>query len=175
LKNLKRLLFETLPAFFDAYAWPHDNPLKNHDMLEDEFMNTYIHPVLKKALHRFSGIRYVPGNKAIDASAYRKAITNQKGNADRADGIAYTTNEKPYEISVTEGSKPYNVDNTKEISDYVQNARAAKDMLNLVVVSEVKLKRAPPTQFRVYMVQSIGLNLRFSFMDYLGKVFLRSM
>jgi len=45
---------------FDAYAWPYDNPLKNHDMLEDEFMNTYIHPVLKKALHRFSGIRYVP-------------------------------------------------------------------------------------------------------------------
>ncbi|KAG9285256.1 hypothetical protein G9A89_002508 [Geosiphon pyriformis] len=124
LKKLKRLLFETLPVFFDAYAWPYDNPLKNRDMLE-KFMNTYIHPVLKKTLHRFSNIRYIP----IDASTYRKSISNQKGNADRADGIACTTNEEPYEISVTEGFKPYEVENSKEISDYVQNARAAKDML----------------------------------------------
>ncbi|CAG8676897.1 3233_t:CDS:10 [Funneliformis mosseae] len=156
LKKLKRLLFETLPA------------LQNHDMLEDEFMNTYIHPVLKKAMCRFSDIRYIPGNKAIQASAYRKSITKQEGNADRSDGIAYTNTEKSYEICVVEGSRPYVVDDTKEMSDYVQNARAGKDIINYTVVSEVKLKRAPPLQFKAYMVQSIGLSLRFYFMDYLG-------
>ncbi|GBB92212.1 hypothetical protein RclHR1_19840002 [Rhizophagus clarus] len=168
LRKLKRFLFETLPAFLDAYSLLHNNPLKNHDMLEDEFMNTYIHPVLKKALWRFSDIRYIPGNQVIRASAYRKSIMKQEGNADRSDGTAYTTTEKPYEICVVEGSRPYVVDDTKEMSDYVQNARAGKDIINYTVVSEVKLKRAPPLQFRSYMVQSIGLSLRFYFMDYLG-------
>ncbi len=92
----------------------------------------------------------------------------QEGNADRSDGIAYTNTEKPYEICVVEGSRPYVVDDTKEMSDYVQNARAGKDIINYTVVSEVKLKRAPPLQFKAYMVQSIGLSLRFYFMDYLG-------
>ncbi|KAG9284690.1 hypothetical protein G9A89_002921 [Geosiphon pyriformis] len=64
LKKLKRLLFETLPVFFDAYAWPYDNPLKNRDMLEEKFMNTYIYPVLKKTLHRFSNICYIRPNEA---------------------------------------------------------------------------------------------------------------
>ncbi|CAG8778367.1 32970_t:CDS:2, partial [Gigaspora margarita] len=57
-----------------------------------------------------------------------------KGNADRFDGIAYTTTEKPYEICVVEGSRPYVVDDTKEMSDYVQNARAGKDIINYTVV-----------------------------------------
>lgn len=92
----------------------------------------------------------------------------QEGNADRSDGIAYTTTEKPYEICIVEGSRPYVVDDTKEMSDYVQNARAGKDIINYTVVSEVKLKRAPPLQFKSYMVQSIGLSLRFYLMDYLG-------
>jgi hypothetical protein len=64
----------------------------------------------------------------------------QEGNADRSDGIAYTTTEKLYEICVVEGSRPYVVDDTKEMSDYVQNARAGKDIINYTVVSEVKLK-----------------------------------
>ncbi|CAG8590035.1 4305_t:CDS:10, partial [Dentiscutata heterogama] len=125
-------------------------------------------PALQKALWRFSDIHYIPGNQAIRASAYRKSIMKQKGNADRSDGIAYTTTEKPYEICIVEGSRPYVVDHMKEMSDYVQNARAGKDIINHTVVSEVKLKRAPPLQFKSYMVQSIGLSLRFYFMDYLG-------
>ena len=96
------------------------------------------------------------GNKAVQASA------------DRSDGLAYITTEKQYEICVIEGSRPYVVDDTKEMSDFVQNARAGKDIINYTVVSEVKLKRAPPLQFKAYMVQSIGLSLRFYFMDYLG-------
>ncbi|CAG8626936.1 5252_t:CDS:10, partial [Funneliformis caledonium] len=144
LRKLKRFMFEILPIFFDVFDQLHDNPLKDHEMLEDE------------------------GNKAIDASYYRKLIMNQKGNADRSDGIAYTTNEKHYEFCVTEGSKPYNVDFDKEIADYIQNARAGKDMLNFVVISEVKSKRVLPENFRVYMVQSYGLNLSFYFMDFLG-------
>jgi hypothetical protein len=58
----RRVAHKTLLFFFsfEAYARPRENPLKDHDMLEDEFMNTYIHPVLKKALHRFSDIHYVP-------------------------------------------------------------------------------------------------------------------
>ncbi|CAG8801534.1 20691_t:CDS:2, partial [Gigaspora rosea] len=143
---------------FDAFSLLHDNPLKNHNMLEEEYMNTYIHPILRKALRRFADIRYVP-----------KQIIKQEGNADRSDGIAYTNTEKQYEICITEGSRPYVTDNTKEISDFVQNARAGKDLINYTVVSEVKLKRAPPSEFKAYMVQSIGLNLRFYFMDYLGK------
>ena len=108
------------------------------------------------------------GNKAVQASAYRKLVMKQEGCADRSDGLAYITTEKQYEICVVEGSRPYVVDDTKEMSDFVQNARAGKDIINYTVVSEVKLKRAPPLQFKAYMVQSIGLSLRFYFMDYLG-------
>ncbi|CAG8593739.1 3732_t:CDS:2, partial [Funneliformis mosseae] len=151
LKKLKRLLFETLPIFFDAFSMLYDNPLKNHNMLEEEYMNTYIHPVLKKALHRFSNIRYIQGNKAVQASAYRKLVMRQEGYADRSDGLAYIITEKQYEICVIEGSRPYVVDDTKEMSDFVQNARAGKDIINYTVVSEVKLKRAPPLQFKAYM------------------------
>ncbi|CAG8642043.1 2172_t:CDS:2 [Acaulospora morrowiae] len=128
-------------------------------MSENEFMNIYVHPILKKALWRFSGISYEP--RPIQASAYC-------GNASYSDGIAYTTGEKSYEISVTEGSRPYVIDYAKETSNYIQNARAVKDMINFTVISEVKLKRAPPLQIRVFMVQCIGLSLRFYFMDYLG-------
>ncbi|CAI2177730.1 11452_t:CDS:10 [Funneliformis geosporum] len=168
-KQLKRFMFETLPIFFDSYAMNAENPLKNQEMEEDEYMNNYIHPILKKALARFSNIRYVPGNKAIEASAYRKSVTNQKGNADRSDGIVYTSNEKPYEICVIEGSKPYNTENGKEMADFLQNARAGKDIINFVITQEVKLKRALPVYFRGFMVHSFELSLRFYFMDYLGR------
>jgi len=86
----------------------------------------------------------------------------QEGCADRSDGLAYITTEKQYEICVIKGSRPYVVDDTKEMSDFVQNARAGKDIINYTVVSEVKLKRAPPLQFKAYMVQSIGLSLGFT-------------
>lgn len=57
-----------------------------------------------------------------------------------------------------EGSRPYVVDDTKEMPDFVQNARAEKDIVNYTFVSEIKLKRAPPLQFKAYVVQSIGLS-----------------
>ncbi|CAJ0829362.1 12502_t:CDS:2, partial [Entrophospora sp. SA101] len=123
------------------------NPLKNQEMEEDEYMNNYIHLILKKALARFSNICYVSGNKAIEASAYRKSVTNQKGNADWSDGIVYTSNEKPYEICIIEGSKPYNTENGKEMAEFLQNARAGKDIINFVITQEVKLKRALPVYF----------------------------
>ncbi|CAG8588881.1 209_t:CDS:2 [Ambispora gerdemannii] len=167
LKNLKRFMFEILPIFFDSYMHP-DNPLKNRDLGEDEYMTIYIHPMLKKALARFSNINYRPGNRAIEASSYRKLITSQSGNADRADGIAYTTNAKPYEICVVEGSKPYDTETRKESEDFVQNTRAGKDMINFLVTQEVKQKRALPTLFKAFMVQSFELSLRFYFMDYLN-------
>ena len=109
------------------------------------------------------------GDKAIEASAYRKSITAQSGNPDRADGIAYTSNNKPYEICVVEGSKPYDTENGKETQDFIQNARAAKDMINFLVTQEVKQKRSLPTFFRTFMVQSFETSLRFYFMDYLSK------
>ncbi|CAG8703178.1 2761_t:CDS:2, partial [Dentiscutata heterogama] len=85
LRKFKRFLFETLPALqnlltfllsfsFDVYSLLHNNPLKNYDMLEDEFINM--------------------GNQAIRAFAYRKLIMKQEENADRSDGIVYTTAEK---------------------------------------------------------------------------------
>ncbi|CAG8554730.1 10127_t:CDS:10 [Ambispora leptoticha] len=123
LKKLKRLLFETLPIFFDAFSMLYDN----HNMLEEEYMNTYIHPVLKKALRRFSNIRYIQGNKAVQASAYRKLVMKQEGCADRSDGLAYITTEKQYEICVIEGSRPYVVDDTKEMSDFVQKISALRN------------------------------------------------
>ncbi|CAG8719493.1 18731_t:CDS:2, partial [Racocetra fulgida] len=92
---------------------------------------------------------------------------SEEGYADHSDGLAYITTEKQYEIYVIEGSRLYVVDDTKEISDFVQNAKTGKDIINYTVVSEVKLKRAPPLQFKAYMVQCIRLSFRFYFMDYL--------
>ncbi|CAG8716494.1 6295_t:CDS:2, partial [Acaulospora morrowiae] len=110
------------------------------------------------------------GSKAIKASLYRKTIMNQKGNADRADGIAYTSNPQgSYEISITEGSRPYNTDKNKETCDFIQNARAAKDIINYVVAQEVLNKRPLPLYFRTYMIQVYEFRLRFYFMDYLGQ------
>ncbi|CAB4398509.1 unnamed protein product [Rhizophagus irregularis] len=83
---LKRFLLETLPIFFNAYKLMLENPLKDCEMA-DEYMNTFIHPILKKALIRFLG------NKAIKASAYRKSVMNQNGNIDCANDIAYTSNQ----------------------------------------------------------------------------------
>jgi hypothetical protein len=108
------------------------------------------------------------GNRAIEASSYRKLITSQSGNPDKADGIAYTSNSKPYEICAVEGSKPYDTETGKESGDFIQNARAGKDMINFIVTQEVKQKRALPTQFKVFMVQSFELSLRFYFMDFLS-------
>ncbi|CAG8475351.1 6490_t:CDS:10, partial [Funneliformis mosseae] len=161
LKRLKRLMLETLPILIRS---------KNRDMTEEEYMNTFVHPVLKKAYARFTHIPYVPGSKAIKASAYRKSLMNQKGNADRADGIAYTSNrQNSYEIAVVEGSRPYVTDQNKETSDFIQNARAGKDIINFVVTQEVMLKRALPSSFRAFMAQSCELQLHFYFMDYLAQ------
>ncbi|CAG8596480.1 9915_t:CDS:2 [Ambispora leptoticha] len=167
--KLKRLIIETLPIFFDSYKLMSDNPLKNKEMTEEEYMNTYIHPVLKKALLRFSDIRYCMfRNKAIKASTYRKSVMNQKGSADQADGISYTSNQQnSYEISVTEGSRPYVTEKNKDTCDFIQNARAAKDMINFVIKQEVLHKRPLPSDFRTFMVQVYEFNLRFYFMDYL--------
>jgi hypothetical protein len=46
---------EFLYKFFRALMRVHCY-IKNYDMLKDEFMNTYIHPNLKKALRKFSNI-----------------------------------------------------------------------------------------------------------------------
>ncbi|EXX68163.1 hypothetical protein RhiirA1_462719 [Rhizophagus irregularis] len=82
-------------------------------MAEDEYMNTFIHSILKKALIRFLG------NKAIKASAYRKSVMNQNGNMDRADDIAYTLNQQnSYEISATEG-RPYVIETNKKTNDFI--------------------------------------------------------
>ncbi|CAG8636568.1 11834_t:CDS:2 [Funneliformis mosseae] len=156
---LKRFLLETLPILESA---------KDREMAEDEYMNTFVHPILKKALFDFLGSDI--GNKAIKASAYRKTVMNQDGNADRADGIAYTTNQQnSYEISVTEGSRPYVIEMNKETNDFIQNARAEKDMINFAVTREVLHKRALPSYFRTFMVQVFEFNLRFYFMDYLAQ------
>ncbi|KAG9299959.1 hypothetical protein G9A89_009687 [Geosiphon pyriformis] len=168
IKNMKRFMFEVLPIFLDAFAMGSENPMKERNMGEEEYMTAFIHPMLKKALGRFANLRYKPGDKAIEASAYRKSITAQSGNPDRADGIAYTSNKKPYEICVVEGSKPYDTENGKETQDFIQNTRAAKDMINFLVTQEVKQKRALPTFFRTFMVQSFETSLRFYFMDYLS-------
>ncbi|CAG8625425.1 4090_t:CDS:10, partial [Ambispora gerdemannii] len=168
IKNIKRFMFEVLPIWFDAFAMGSENPIKDRNMEEEEYMTGFVHPILKKALARFANLRYRPGDKAIEASAYRKSITEQSGNADRADGIAYTSNQKPYEICVVEGSKPYDTENGKETEDFIQNARAAKDMINFLVIQEVKQKRALPTFFRTFMVQSFETSLRFYFLDYLN-------
>ncbi|CAG8505214.1 11468_t:CDS:2 [Dentiscutata heterogama] len=110
------------------------------------------------------------GGKAIKASTYRKTMMNQKGSADRADGIAYTSNQQnSYEISVTEGSRSYVTEKNKEICDFIQNARAAKDMINFVVTKEVLHKRPLPAYFRTFMVQVFEFNLRFYFMEYLAQ------
>ncbi|CAI2184440.1 9833_t:CDS:2 [Funneliformis geosporum] len=163
ITKLKIFMLETLPTFFDAYKLMSENPLKNREMAEEEYMYTFVHPILKKALIRFSGIRY-----AIKASAYRKTIMNQDGKADRADGIAYTSNQQnSYEISVVEGSRSYVTERNKETNDFIQNARAAKDMINFAVTQEVLHKRALPSYFRTFMVQVFEFNLRFYFMDYL--------
>ncbi|CAG8720907.1 10008_t:CDS:2, partial [Cetraspora pellucida] len=147
---------------FDSYKLMSDNPLKNKEMTEEEYMNTYINPILKNALIR--------GGKAIKASTYRKTVMNQKGSADRADGIAYTSNQQnSYEISVTEGSRPYVTEKNKEICDFIQNARAAKDMINFVVTQEVLHKRPLPAYFRTFMFQVFEFNLRFYFMEYLAQ------
>ncbi|CAG8634685.1 2990_t:CDS:10, partial [Ambispora leptoticha] len=131
IKNMKRFMFEVLPIFLDAFAMGSENPMKERNMGEEEYMTAFIHPMLKKALGRFANLRYK-----------------------LADGIAYTSNKKPYEICVVEGSKPYDTENGKETQDFIQNARAAKDMINFLVTQEVKQKRALPTFFRTFMVQS---------------------
>ncbi|PKY37258.1 hypothetical protein RhiirA4_390119, partial [Rhizophagus irregularis] len=95
---------------------------------------------------------------------------NQNGNADRADGIAYTSNQQnSYEISATEGSRSYVIETNKETNDFIQNARAAKDMINFAVTQEVLHKWALPSYFRTFMVQVFEFNLRFYFMDYLAQ------
>lgn len=94
---------------------------------------------------------------------------NQDGKEDRADGIAYTSNlQNSYEISVVEGSRPYVTEMNKETSDYIQNARAAKDMINYAVTQEVLHKRPLPSYFRTFMVQVFVFNIQFYFMDYLS-------
>jgi hypothetical protein len=60
------------------------------------------------------------GNRTIEASSYRKLITSQGRNPDRADGIAYASNSKPYEICVIEGSKPYDTKTGKEFGDFIK-------------------------------------------------------
>ncbi|RIB01638.1 hypothetical protein C2G38_2230210 [Gigaspora rosea] len=102
LKKLKRLLFE----IFDAFSLLYDNPLKNHNILEEEYINIYIYFVLKKALRR--------GNKAVQASTYRKLVMRQEECAYRSDGLAYITTEKQY--------IDYVINGTKEMSNFVQNA-----------------------------------------------------
>ncbi|CAG8789424.1 490_t:CDS:2, partial [Gigaspora rosea] len=104
LKKLKRLLFEMLPIFFDAFSLLYDNPLKNHNILEEEYINIYIYFVLKKALR----------NKAVQASTYRKLVMRQEECAYRSDGLAYITTEKQY--------IDYVINGTKEMSNFVQNA-----------------------------------------------------
>ena len=123
-------------------------------------------------LYHYNGIIYYlcscRGNNAIISSAYRKRITSQQGNADRSDGIVYTSNSRPYEIGVVEGSKPYEDDCDKETADFIQNCRAAEDIINYLVIQEVRQKRPTPTLFRSYMVQVFEFSIRFYFTDYLS-------
>ncbi|CAB4410938.1 unnamed protein product [Rhizophagus irregularis] len=74
----------------------------------------------------FDAYKLMSENPLKDPSAYRKTIMNQ------------------------DGSRPYVTETNKETSDYIQNARAAKDMINYAVTQEV-----------------FEFNIQFYFMDYL--------
>ncbi|CAB5362921.1 unnamed protein product [Rhizophagus irregularis] len=65
--------------------------------------------------------------------------------------------------------RPYVTETNKETSDYIQNARAAKDMIIYAVTQEVLHKRPLPSYFRTFMVQVFEFNIQFYFMDYLAQ------
>ena len=44
----------------DAFAMGSENPMKERNMGEEEYMTAFIHPMLKKALGRFANLRYKP-------------------------------------------------------------------------------------------------------------------
>ncbi|CAG8572273.1 4798_t:CDS:2 [Diversispora eburnea] len=110
-----------------------DNKLESLSELEED-------PFLKKVetLPNLRIHEYVHPSRSKEGSVKFSNIqssTKQEGCADHSDGIAYITTEKQYEICVIKGSRPYVIDDKKEMSDFVQNARVEKDIINYTVVS----------------------------------------
>ncbi|CAG8517316.1 5879_t:CDS:2, partial [Ambispora gerdemannii] len=92
LKNIKKLIQETLPKFLKAFSLEDLNPLRDITILEKPHLNQFVHPIIDSALWNFAKVNYIYGEIPLKGLGTRI----------RADGVGFLNDVVNYPIACEE-------------------------------------------------------------------------
>ncbi|CAG8770747.1 11620_t:CDS:2, partial [Dentiscutata erythropus] len=139
LKNLKKLIQETLPKFLKALSLESLNPLRDITFLEKPHLNQFVHPLIDSALWIFANVNYIYGEIPL----------KDLGLKVRADG----------------GARP-GASQKKSVDDDIKNATSMAVLYNKIVIEEADARRQLFTDLRVYGLTAFKTELSLNMMDF---------
>ncbi|KAJ3053595.1 hypothetical protein HK097_003889 [Rhizophlyctis rosea] len=160
LKQLARIIRQTLPAFIKAFSLGSSNPLVQTSTLECSLLNTYIHPIIAATLWEICKIDYTYGD-----------IPDRLFDRKKADGVGKMINADKYPLVYVEGSR-IEPREGKEESDAEKVAGMMVRVQERILKGLVKGRRRVPGEVATFGVQCVGMQLRFLMLDYHGEPFL---
>ncbi|CAG8581600.1 3428_t:CDS:10 [Funneliformis caledonium] len=111
LKNIKKLIQETLPKFLKAFSLEDLNPLRDITILEKLHLNQFVHLIIDSALWNFAKVNYIFGEIPLKGLETRI----------QADGVGFLNDVVNYPIVCGEGAR-LGVLQKKSMDDDIKNA-----------------------------------------------------
>ncbi|CAG8650958.1 11683_t:CDS:10, partial [Acaulospora morrowiae] len=155
LKNIKKLIQETLPKFLKAFSLEDLNPLRDIKVLEKPHLNQFVHPIIDSALWNLAKVNYIYGEIPL----------NGLGTRIRADGVGFLNDVVNYPIICGEGARP-GAPQKKTVDDDIKNARSMAVLYNNIVIEEADARRQLFTDLRVYGLTAFKTELSLTMMDF---------
>ncbi|TPX71895.1 hypothetical protein SpCBS45565_g00988 [Spizellomyces sp. 'palustris'] len=168
-RRMKMVLYEVMPAFFEA-VFAEENQLLDHGYDEVPFSVKFLHPLIGRIFREFTGLRYEGGDVLLQCVVDRKRREDQDGIGERADGVVYTPTGA--EIGSVEISRPY-PEPQKFLDDIGQLGRTSKDIINATIVRHALEDKPIPTDLRSFECQVFGFDLALSITRYVGSVYFK--
>ncbi|CAG8786867.1 17859_t:CDS:2, partial [Dentiscutata erythropus] len=155
LKNIKKLIQETLPKFLKAFSLEDLNPLRDITILEKPHLNQFVHPIIDSALWNFAKVNYIYGEIPLKGPGTRI----------RADGVGFLNDVVNYPIVCGEGARP-GAPQKKSVDDDIKNASNMAVLYNNIVIEEADSRRQLFTDLRVYGLTAFKTELSLTMMDF---------
>ncbi|CAG8577608.1 10052_t:CDS:10 [Acaulospora morrowiae] len=155
LKNIKKLIQETLPKFLKAFSLGDLNPLRDITILEKPHLNQFVHPIIDSALWNFAKVNYIFGEIPLKGLGTRI----------RADGVGFLNDVINYPIVCGEGTRP-GAPQKKSVDDDIKNASSMAVLYNNIVIEEADVRRQLFKDLRVYGLTAFKTELSLTMMDF---------
>ncbi|KAJ3175489.1 hypothetical protein HDU87_006152 [Geranomyces variabilis] len=154
LTNVLGMVKQILPAFCRAFT-REDNPLKNCQSLETDYLQTYIHPIFREACHRFGKTVWQSGEIST-----KYFVDRQK-----ADGVAIVPSRDNFPVAYFEGAKPVSR-HSKRTADMEKTMQNVVSIQYHTIKELLSSRRRVPAMLQTFGAQSINLEIVCCLLEY---------